>query len=1105
MQPPAQRGACLEILLLGPVEARVDGHVVPLARQQLRALLALFALNANGVVSTDGAIDALWGDRPPATAPVALYGLVSSLRKQLGEAGAALATRPPGYMLELRAEQLDLARFEELAAAGRHSLADGDAEAASARLTEALSLWRGPPLQDLAFMPFAARETGRLVEFQLTALEDRIEADLARGRDGDLVPELEQLVGEHPLRERLRGQLMLALYRAGRQADALAAYRDARTTLVDELGLDPSDELQELERAILRHDPALASSVKSPSAPLALRRRRSRLLVLAGVVGAATVAAVVLSTREAGGGSVSVVSDGVAVLDGGKVVAAGPVGSTPSDVAATSDGAWITNTDDHTVARVDPETGTVHQTIHVGPGAGGVAADEHGVWVANSLSDTVTRIDPVANAAVDRIPVGKSPTALALDGDALWVVSSGDQTLTQLDARTGRKVGTPIPVGASPRAVATGDGAVWVADTARNAVFRVDPRRRKVVKQINVGNSPVALAFGSGSVWSANNLDGTVSRIDPKRNVVAETVPVGDGPRGLALTDDGVWVSNEFDGTLRLIDPASNRVVRSVRVGEQPEGIAVSGGKLVVAVRPANAAHRGGTLRILVPKLARTFDPIRYAPTAPGLHDGLVGVRQVGGADGAQLVPNLAVRIPQPTDGGTTYTFHLRPGIRYSTGRLVQPADISRALERELRIGDDNGRQYYLAIEGAEQCVAKPTSCDLSRGIVTDEQARTITFHLSRPDPNFLYALAFPLAFAVPADTPVADLGTKPLPSTGPYMVESFDPSKQLTLVRNPYFHEWSRAAHPDAYADRQVVRPVDSSDERVRMVEHGEADWAFDVPLGLGHEVRTQYASQVKRNPISGGVTYLFLNENTPPFNDVRARRAVNYAVDRMAGARASTRGVGGDATCQILPPDFPGYRPYCPYTASPQAGGRWTAPDLPEARRLVAASHTGGARVSVWVPPNHRGEEAFMGSVFRRLGYRVTVHKASARGYYGFLSDPANRRQTRIQAGPFTWFADMPTASNYIEGFYTCGAGNWSGFCDRRVDRLVRHASALQVTDPYLANRLWARIDRTLVDRAVAVPLYTLREFDIVSRRVGNYQYNPQWGPMVEQFWVR
>src|SRR5262249_22182470 len=184
MQPPAQRSARLEILLLGPVEARVDGHVVPLARQQLRALLALLALNANGVVSGDSAIDALWGDRPPATAPVALYGLISSLRKQLGEEGAALKTKPPGYVLELPPEQIDLGRFEELAAAGRRSVAQGDAEAASAQLTEALSLWRGPPLQDIAFMPFAARETGRLAELQLTALEDRIEADLSARRDG---------------------------------------------------------------------------------------------------------------------------------------------------------------------------------------------------------------------------------------------------------------------------------------------------------------------------------------------------------------------------------------------------------------------------------------------------------------------------------------------------------------------------------------------------------------------------------------------------------------------------------------------------------------------------------------------------------------------------------------------------------------------------------------------------------------------------------------------------------------------------------------------------------------------------------------------------------
>jgi DNA-binding SARP family transcriptional activator len=207
---PAQPGRpTLEIRLLGPVEVTIGQRAVALGRRKQRALLALLALNANRVVSTDRLLDALWGERPPPTAPVALYGLVSALRKLLEpEYADVLVTKAPGYMLELPAEQIDVGRFEQLAAEGRRALAADEADTASARLTEALALWRGPPLQDVDHLPFA-QGIGRLEDLRLTVVEDRIAADLARGRDGDLVPQLEALVAEHPLRERARGQLML--------------------------------------------------------------------------------------------------------------------------------------------------------------------------------------------------------------------------------------------------------------------------------------------------------------------------------------------------------------------------------------------------------------------------------------------------------------------------------------------------------------------------------------------------------------------------------------------------------------------------------------------------------------------------------------------------------------------------------------------------------------------------------------------------------------------------------------------------------------------------------------------------------------------------------
>ena len=249
----------MEFRLLGPVEA-VGGDGLPIALgQRPRTVLALLLLDANEVVSTDRLIEGIWSEAaPPASAAGSLQVNVHALRKAIGP--ERIVTRSPGYAIRVEPDELDVLRFERLAAEGRRALQDGDAAGASASLADALALWRGPALADYRYASFARTEAQRLEEARLAALEARIEADLQLGRHTGLVAELEALVAEHPLRERLRGQLMLALYRSGRQADALAAYQEARRVLVEELGIDPSPELRELEQAILRQDPALAAA-----------------------------------------------------------------------------------------------------------------------------------------------------------------------------------------------------------------------------------------------------------------------------------------------------------------------------------------------------------------------------------------------------------------------------------------------------------------------------------------------------------------------------------------------------------------------------------------------------------------------------------------------------------------------------------------------------------------------------------------------------------------------------------------------------------------------------------------------------------------------------
>lgn len=257
--------------MLGPLEVVEDGRQLALGGARQRALLVLLLTRANEVVSTDRLIDELWGESTPAKAVNALQYHVSQLRKLLGGAGA-IVTKEPGYLIRVESDELDLLHFERLVEEGQRS----PPEAAARLLRDALALWRGPALADVAHESFAQAEILRLEELRLVALERRIEADLALGRDAELVVELEALVREHPLREGVRAHLMLALYRAGRQAEALEVYRQTRRLLVDELGIEPSPALHELEQAILHQDPELSPPVD------AVASRRRAIMVVAG-------------------------------------------------------------------------------------------------------------------------------------------------------------------------------------------------------------------------------------------------------------------------------------------------------------------------------------------------------------------------------------------------------------------------------------------------------------------------------------------------------------------------------------------------------------------------------------------------------------------------------------------------------------------------------------------------------------------------------------------------------------------------------------------------------------------------------------------------------
>jgi YVTN family beta-propeller protein len=245
---------------------------------------------------------------------------------------------------------------------------------------------------------------------------------------------------------------------------------------------------------------------------------------------------------------------------------------------------------------------------------------------------------------------------------------------------------------AAPTAIATGFESLWVVSERAGTISRIDPKRKAPVRTINVGNGPVAVASGADSVWVANNPDGTVSQIDPRKNKVTATILTGRGPSGVDAARHTVWVANEDGASLTRVDPGTGRPVRHVTIGNRPNGVALVSDSVMVAVRARDLAHRGGSLSVFSGRRGlKTIDPSisyeSYTFAIPGLtRDGLVAFKHVGGSDGSTLVPDLAASLQVPTNAGKAYTFELRAGIRYSTGRVVQAEDFRRAIERTFKL-----------------------------------------------------------------------------------------------------------------------------------------------------------------------------------------------------------------------------------------------------------------------------------------------------------------------------------------------------------------------------------------------------------------------------------
>ena len=804
------------------------------------------------------------------------------------------------------------------------------------------------------------------------------------------------------------------------------------------------------------------------------------------------------------------------------------IGEFPRGLASGAGSLWVADQESGSLLQVDPSTFQVEERIPVGVGPTGVAIAAGYIFVANTDERTVSVVDPEARRVVETVVVGNGPAGIVADGeDRIWVANSVDATVSEIDLSeidVGEiSVTETYPVGERPIALAVGAGAVWVANEADATVSRVVPGQGETTP-IPVGRGPAAIVFAFGSLWVANAEAGTVTTIDPATMSVMDTRPVGESPVALAAAGDGIWVASVGDGAILRIDPTTTQVTDSYEVGNQPRTLTGTEDGLWIGVDASPAVHRGGTLK-LVAQRPVNIDPhdgdIPSASVLASMYDGLVTFRLAAGASGQAVVPDLAVSVPAPSDAGLTYTFTLRDGISFSNGHALTPEDVVASFERILIKGAYYGKLLRSELVGGSRCTRKAQACDLSKSIVADEAAGTVTFHLIRRLSDFLSIIAQPGFEIVPAGTSI-DLEGEPIPATGPYVISDVGQDGAMVLERNETFHEWSSEAQPDGFADRiEVLTGIDAH-EQVDMIERGEADISLDyLPDDLIEALERHASDQLMRSQYPA-VVALALNAATYPFNSLDARRAVAYALDRAELNRAWVQGVaeGGqpEVSCQIFPPNTPGYAPYCPYTSAAEVVGEWAGPDLSRANALVEGSGTKRAQVTIGMSPCLDPIAKVVASTLRDLGYqprREIDGPLRLKGedcWYGALSPDADVSIT-------VWFNGYPSAGVFLVPLLSCVQhgrsavtgvleypNNNSNFCDHEIDRRMQQALDVQVIDPHAAARRYELLEHHLLDLAPLVPFQTGYVTWLVSKRASNVEFHMQLlGPIISQVWVQ
>ena len=705
------------------------------------------------------------------------------------------------------------------------------------------------------------------------------------------------------------------------------------------------------------------------------------------------------------------------------------------------------------------------------------------------------------------IEVGNAPRALAATAGAVWVASGVDGRIQRIDLDRGR-VTRPILVGANPSAIAAGAGALWVASEEAGTVTRIEPRTGSVVEPIQVGNGPSALAVGEGAVWVVNRHDGTLSRIDPATNAVSWTGGVGSDPTAVAVGEGSVWVAGGEEGTVRRVEPGRAARGREARGPEQPGG---DRGRRRIGVgrrgRPAGRASRRHAARARAARAAAlipldwlhwhayiTWATFQLSSLA---YDGLVAYRRVEGPAGATLVGALATNAPAPSARRQDLRLHAAPRAALLR-RHAGPTDGLQSLDGAVPAGhagpSSGGSSRSSSRASSAPAVHAPAGA--LRPLAGDRDrlraARTITIHLTRPDADFLHKLTMAFGFVVPAGSPAAPRRAGRRPAPGP---TASPPGTRSAAGRSS---ATATSGRPGAPARRRLRGP--HRGRRPRRADDRAAD-----RRGPARRRRHRGRRRTRSSPLRPGESHPRAGWPArragaqPPAAghglDLPQRRGGARSTTSACGRRSTSRSTGtawsssrearrsAQPTCQVLPLGFPGYAPYCPYTARPRGRRGWTAPDMERARRLVAAS--GRAGDACHRPrcrnPARRSAATTRGcSTSSASGRRCGSSDVRDDDLY----DPARAGADGLRR----LGRRLPRAVDVHPDDFACAARGTSTSRGSATARWSARSTARSATPHDGRGRRWAAADRRSPTSRAAAPLTNRRSVVLVSKRVGN-----------------